>query len=308
LDFDKDFSSDIEFIPISMQREISLAKDYKSLKKLKAQIQRIKPDVIHLHSSKAGVLGRIASKAHSVARVYYTPNGYAFLREDVSSLKKQFYRTIEWSISKMFGGITIACGDTEFDYAKEIGIAVLVRNGIDLDVLKDIQQKNSQKLNSIVTLGRISAQKNPGLFNDIAKVFPQLRFIWIGDGELKHLLTAENIIVTGWLNREEALSLLASHDVYIQTSLWEGLPFTIIEAMALQKPIIATNVIGNKDAVEHHENGFLCDTIEDFEKAIQELLGNPSLLHQLAKESKAIAHKKFDRDKNFQKLLKIYLS
>jgi glycosyltransferase involved in cell wall biosynthesis len=241
------------------------------------------------------------------ARVYYTPNGYSFLREDISANKQKLFKFIELSISKLFGGTTIACGDTEHEFAKTLGKSIMVRNGIDLEELKLIKTKSSNTLNSIVTLGRISPQKNPELFNQLAKKFPDINFIWIGDGELKHLLTANNIKITGWLDRKQALLLLADHDVYIQTSLWEGLPFTIIEAMALQKPIIATNVIGNKDAVEHQKNGFLCDALIDFENAIQELLGNPSLLHQFAQESKAIAHQKFDRDKNFKKLVKIYL-
>lgn len=307
LDFIRDFSADTTLIPISMQREVSPQEDFYSLQKIKKTIKQIEPNVIHLHSSKAGVLGRIAAKSYPKARVYYTPNGYSFLREDVSQKKQNFFRKIEKFIAKVYGGITIACGDTEYEYAKQLGKAVMVRNGINLSELEPINVKPSSELKSIVTLGRISPQKNPKLFNAIAEAFPELKFIWIGDGELKHLLKAPNIEITGWLSRHAAITKLAQQDVYIQTSLWEGLPFTIIEAMALQKPIIATNVVGNKDAVSKNENGFLCENIEGFKKAINQLTLNPELLTKFGKDSKKLAEEKFDRDKNFKDLVQIYL-
>jgi len=307
LNFKNDFSSDVKLIPVSMQREVSAIKDYKSLQQLRKVIKALQPDVIHLHSSKAGVLGRIAGKSYPKAKIYYTPNGYSFLREDISPLKQKFFKIIEKYIAKLYGGETIACGDTEHEYAKILGKSKMVRNGIDLSELEHIEVKPSSKLNSIVTLGRISAQKNPKLFNAIALKFPNINFIWIGDGELRKELTASNITITGWLERQNALKQLAKHDVYMQTSLWEGLPFTIIEAMALQKPILATNVVGNKDAVSHQNNGFLCNNIKEFKKAIHQLKSKPELLKDFAKHSQRLAYEKFDRNKNFEKLEKIYL-
>ncbi len=308
LDFKNDFSSDVKLIPVSMQREVSALKDYKSLRKLRKIIKKLKPDVIHLHSSKAGVLGRIAGKSYPKAKIYYTPNGYSFLREDISPSKQKFFKIIEKYIARFYGGETIACGDTEYEYAKVLGKSKMVRNGIDLSELEHIKVSPSSTVKSIVTLGRISAQKNPKLFNAIAEKFPDIYFTWIGDGELRETLTASNITITGWLDRQKALGQLAKHDVYIQTSLWEGLPFTIIEAMALQKPVLATNVIGNKDAVSHKKNGFLCDNLEEFEEAIEQLISKPSLLKTFAEQSQKLAYEKFDRNKNFGKLLEIYNS
>ncbi len=304
--FKKDFSSDTKLVALPMQREVSFYKDYKSLQDLKKAIKQIKPDVIHLHSSKAGVLGRIAAKSWPKARVYYTPNGYAFLREDISPLKQKLFKLIEQWMPKIYGSTTIACGDTEHEYAKAFGKSLMLRNGINIAELDNIKVSSKSELKSIVTLGRISAQKNPKLFNAIAEKFPELKFIWIGEGELRHLLTASNIEITGWLDRESALKQLATHDVYMQTSLWEGLPFTIIEAMALQKPVLATNVIGNKDAVSHQNNGFLCDNLEDFEKAIHQLQSEPERLKTFGEQSQKLAYEKFDRDKNFRGLIEIY--
>lgn len=83
-----------------------------------------------------------------------------------------------------------------------------VDNGININQLRElIDTKNTSKINhyDVFTLGRISVQKNSRLFNEIALKLPKLKFLWIGDGELRSELTAPNITVTGWLTRHEAL-------------------------------------------------------------------------------------------------------
>src|SRR5690606_9712262 len=158
----------------------------------------IKPDIIHLHSSKAGVLGRIASILFPKVKVFYTPHGYAFTREDISKFKKKLYWNIEKYVTKIFGGTTIACGDTEYEYALNIGPAVLVRNSVKPITIKNEDKDELEDREVLIgTIGRISAQKNPKLFNEIARHFPDIKFIWIGDGELKNSLTSRNITVTG---------------------------------------------------------------------------------------------------------------
>ncbi|PKQ45747.1 glycosyltransferase [Confluentibacter flavum] len=307
--FEIDFPKSIRLIEVNMNREISPIKDLISTILLAKEIRKIKPDVIHLHSSKSGVIGKIAAKACPTAKIYYTPNGYSFLREDISNFKKNMFLIIEKTITKVFGGITIACGDTEYEYAKKINKAILVRNGVkinDVYKLKHDEKNSNKKIFTVGTMGRISSQKNPFLFNEIALLMPFINFVWIGDGELKDTLSAKNITVTGWMKRENALRGVNDFDVYLQTSLWEGLPFTIIEAMVLEKTIIANNVIGNKDAVEHGYNGFLCNSVEDFIKGIKAVYNNESLKKQLEVNSGIRANMLFDRDKNFKILEQIY--
>lgn len=306
--FKKDFSSSTTLIEIEMTREISPLKDIKALLKIAKKIKEIKPDVIHLHSSKAGAIGRIAAKIYSKANVYYTPNGYSFVREDITAIKKTLFRTIEKYLNIWFGGITIACGDTEYQHAQKIGKALLVRNGVNIKDVYSFKKTLSNNVFTIGTLGRLSSQKNPKMFNEIAKKFPEINFIWIGDGELKHEITSTNIEIKGWMPREKALELVNSFDIYIQTSLWEGLPFTIIEAMVLEKPIIAKNVIGNKDAVKDGYNGFLCDSLDEFINSINVLKQNNELTNKMAANSGIRANDLFDRDKNFKTLYHIYIS
>lgn len=300
--FSQDFSKKVTLIEVEMEREISPVKDVISTIKLCKIIKKIKPDIVHLHSSKAGVIGRIASKAYLNAKVYYTPNGYSFVRQDISLFKKKLFKTTEYLTNKLFGGITIACGDTEFELAKRIGKAILIRNGIDVKSLSHLIKKPNNNIFTIGCIGRLSPQKNPYLFNCIAERLPNIKFIWIGGGELKHQMPSKNIELLGWMDREDALKKVAEFDAYIQTSLWEGLPFTIIEAMSLKKPIIATNVIGNKDAVVHNYNGFLCNSLEDFIISINTLMEDFSLKTNMEQNSLNRANTIFDRNKNFQTL------
>lgn len=305
-----DFPANINMICLGMEKDLKPIKDIKASFKIAKTLKQIQPDIIHLHSSKAGVIGRIAAFLNFKRKnIYYTPHGYSFLKLDISPLKRKIFYTIEKLSQLVLGGTTIACGDTEYTIAQKIGKSALVRNGIDIKNLLNHftppQPKDSNRL-KIGTIGRIMPQKNPKLFNQIAELFPQYDFIWIGDGDQKHLLEAKNIKITGWLNNSNDLfTHLNDINLYIQTSLWEGLPIAILEAMAFHKPIIATNVIGNKDVVIPNYNGFLFDEADDL-KEILPLFENQNLITELGNNAYNDCNSKYNWDKNFRVLLDIY--
>jgi glycosyltransferase involved in cell wall biosynthesis len=303
----KDFSKKTTFKQISMVREIDLTKDCISLFKLIKEVRKIKPDIIHVHSSKAGVLGRIASVFYSQAKLYYTPHGYSFIREDISENKRTIFKVIEKTITRIFGGTIIACGDQEFKEANKIGAAILIRNGVYIDEVLNFKKPKVNSILTIGTSGSIYKPKNPELFNQIANKLPEYEFLWIGDGELKHILTAKNIKITGWKTREETLQNVNNLDIFLSTSLWEGLPFSIIEALTLSKPIVSSNILGNKTTIHQNKNGFLCDTIEEFVQAIN-FLENEKSRTQFGHESFKISNELFNLDKNFVDLVELYKS
>ena len=303
-----EFSNKVNLISIDMVREISLFQDLKSIFKLTRQLRKINPDIIHLHSSKAGVLGRIACFfLLRKKKIFYTPHGYAFLRTDISKTSKKLYYSIEQSFQRLFRGTIIACGDTEFEIAKNIGPSKLVRNGVDIQdiLLQFLPHQNSKLIIGIV--GRITAARNPELFNEIALRFPDFDFLWIGDGELNHLITAPNITITGWiLDKNTVFKALNNIDIYLQTSLWEGLPIAVLEAMVLQKPILATNIIGNKDVVLQNKTGFLFDQIEELDSYF-EILKDSKTRSLFGENALKRCQELFDKNQNFKQLLDIYL-
>jgi glycosyltransferase involved in cell wall biosynthesis len=303
----KDLSNSVELIEINMVREFSPIQDLKSTFKLWKELKKINPDIIHLHSSKAGVLGRIAHLfLFKKKKIFYTPHGYSFLRTDTSAFNKKLYRLIESSFQRVLGGTTVACGDTEYAIAKTIGKSHLVRNGIDLKEVRKYSSKHKNDILTVGIVGRITYARNPALFNEIALKNPSVNFVWIGDGELRPLVTAANIRTTGWfLNREDALTALTAIDIYIQTSLWEGLPIAVLEAMAMQKPVLATNIIGNKDVVIHNETGFLFDDITELDTYI-EILKDEEVRKRFGKKGLERCQHLFDSTKNFTQLMALY--
>jgi hypothetical protein len=303
----EEFSKGVSLVELNMVREFSPLQDLKSLLQLIKELRRIQPDVVHLHSSKAGVLGRVACfLLFKKSKLFYTPHGYAFLRTDTSSFTKKLYRIIESSFQRIFGGATIACGDTEYGIAKTIGKSHLVRNGIDIKKVQKYSSINDNNVLTIGIVGRITSARNPALFNEIALRHSNLNFVWIGDGELRPLLTAPNIKITGWfLDREDALIALNTIDIYIQTSLWEGLPIAVLEAMAMQKPVLATNIIGNKDVVLHNETGFLFNEISELDHHI-EILKDEEVRDRFGKKGLERCQDLFDSAKNFKLLIALY--
>lgn len=258
----------------SAQREISPGQDFAALRELLHDLKKIPDiDILQLHSSKAGVLGRVAARLLGLQkRTFYLPHGVSFARQDVSTKKRQFYILIE-KIANAFAGTVIACSSSERALLTANGTknVVVINNGIAVPD-KEPVYKQSGKPMVFGTVGRITFQKNPQLFNQIAQHFQgddRVKFLWIGDGELRHEIQEnDQVQVTGWVTPDEVQNYLKQVDVYISTSLWEGLPLSVLEAMALGKPLLLSDCVGNVDTVEQGVNGFL---YHDSQQAIEKI-------------------------------------
>lgn len=261
--------------------------DLKVIKELRQIAKDVKPDLIHLHSSIAGGIGRLAFNAKKCPLVY-TPHGYAHILMGKQGLKLKAY---EW-IEKILGWrncITLTCCESEDDVAKTLTKrTAYVETGINIKDLSEsldgIKPVKNQKF-TVYTLGRTCSQKQPELFNAIAELVPDADFKWIGGGELDHLLTAKNLELTGWKPRKEALAMGKGADVFILCSLGEAIAMSLIENMFMGKLIMASNVMGNKSVIRDGVNGYLCTTAEDYAKHIKDAMNKfPSSLCQQAQE------------------------
>ena len=253
----------------SFEDERRLFGDNGAGQELKDLVNEIKPDLIHLNGYEAGRIGRKALDGMGIP-LFYTPHGYLFLAEDHNMLTRSIYRRDEQTAAKA-NCMTIACSKGEF--AETLGFtdnATYVNNAIDINgidaMIKDVKVEEHPL--TVFTTGLINAQKNPALFNEIAMAMPEVKFVWIGDGEMKYKLTAPNVEVTGWLERKDAVRRANNCDVFILTSLWEGLPLSLLEAMYLKKLCIVSNVVGSRDVIVNGENGYICDTAAAFVNAI----------------------------------------
>lgn len=286
----KDYFSDrVKFIEVkNFTRRICLSKDIKAFFEVKKIIKDIRPDVIHLHSSKAGFLGRFATNDKKI-KVLYNPHGFSFLMQNTSKIKRILYWLIE-KISTINKCTIIGCSKGEYNEALKLSKnSICINNAINIEKLSEETKnlKNKQidfKKLKICTSGRIEYQKNPEFFNIIAKSFPNIQFTWIGEGTLRNKLDSPNITITGWKNKSDVLKILNENDIFILTSLWEGLPISLLEAMYLKKLCIVTDCIGNRDVIVNGKNGYIINQ-DNFSKIINSIsCENYDLLSQKAKE------------------------
>ncbi len=287
------FPSDVQFINWKYAgREINPIKDLAALFYLIKILKKHKNTFIHLHSSKAGFLGRAACRLLGIKTVIYTPHCPAFIRTDISQKKINMYRRLE-KIGNSFGGKIVGCGETEAKLYREMGIeAQWVSNGVE-------PRSHSKGLNPklITFVGIANEQKNPDMFNRIASAFDKedVDFLWVGDGDpdYKAKLTSKNIKVTGWVDKEDVEKYLKETFIYLSTSGWEGLPFGVLEAMNASCALLLSDVPGNCDLVKKGENGYLFSGEEEGITLLGKMLTDRNKTLSMGKSSRMLIEKEF---------------
>lgn len=260
-------------------------KTYNIIKELREIEKKVNPDIIHLHSSIAGGFGRIAYR-NLKKPIVYTPHGYAFILLG-NGIKSKLYYYAEKVLGKIKNTLTLTCCESEDEISKKLCRNThYIETGLNIDnldeQLKDLTTKEQHGF-TVFTLGRVCTQKQPQLFNEIAKMLPQVNFLWVGGGELEHCLTAENIKVTGWKTREEALALAKGADVFILCSKGEAIAMSLIENMYLKKLCLVSNTVGNKSVIFNGVNGYVCNTSAEYAACIRGAINSfPTMLTENA--------------------------
>lgn len=264
----------IEVKNFNTKSPMNIANAVKIIKELRDIERKIQPDVIHLHSSMAGGFGRLAFKGKNNT-VVYTPHGYAHVLMG-GGMKCKMYGVIEAILGKTSNALTLTCCESEDMVAKRLTKrTAYIETGVNLVDLSTFLNKIEPTKNerfTVFTLGRICTQKQPQLFNRIAELVPEARFLWIGNGELENELTAPNLEVTGWMPRREALAMAKGADAFILCSLGEAIAMSLIENMYIKKLILVSNVMGNKSVIHDGVNGYVCETADDYARRIKEAM------------------------------------
>lgn len=272
-DLQSHFDKRVKLVEVkNFTRPVNPIKDFLSYREIKKIIKEEKPDLVHLHSSKAGALGRLFFCKKDY-KMMYTPHGYSFLMQDARLIMRKAYRLIE-KICGRKKCLTVACGRGEWQESLSVcKDSTFISNGVDTKLIDTILKDDVKKDEKfrVFTVGRVEFQKNPELFNEIAELLPNIEFVWIGQGELEKKLTSPNIKVTGWMTREEVFLCANRCDVFILPSRWEGLPLALLEAMYMKKACIVSDVVGNRDIVNNGVTGYICETAEEFAERIKQL-------------------------------------
>lgn len=250
-----------------------IVNDFRVIKELRAIEAEIKPDIIHLHSSIAGGLGRLAYKGKTNT-VIYTPHGYAHILMG-PGIKSKVFLILEKVLGRT-NHITLTCCESEDREAKRLcKRTAYIETGINLrelsTALDGIEPVKNERF-TVFSLGRICKQKRPELFNRIAELVPEARFLWIGDGELRDRLTAPNMEITGWKPRHEALAIAKGADAFILCSYGEAIAMSVLENMYIKKLCLVSNTMGNKSVIQNGVNGYVCDTPEEYATRVREAM------------------------------------
>lgn len=238
----------------SLVHPVSPLNDFLAYLELTSFFLREKPSVVHTHSSKAGILGRFAAWTAGVPVILHTYHGFGF-HDRQNPLVRRSYAAVE-RLAARLSTRSIFVSQSNIDYARKHGLlregdeAVLIRSGVKLSELPAKVDKAKLKMSAgigmhkplVVSIGNLKPQKNAGDFVALAAkvsaAVPEARFYFIGDGPQRKALEARvfalglegRVLFAGW--RRDAKDWLAAADAFVMTSLWEGLPRALVEAMA----------------------------------------------------------------------------
>ncbi|MGV6828238.1 MAG: glycosyltransferase [Flavobacteriales bacterium] len=323
--YDKNLKPIKEF-KLPIQREISVLKDLSSILKTIKILKKEQPNIIHAHSAKGGIIARAASLFFNV-NVLHTPQAYSFL--STKGIKSKLFLIIE-KIFKSCNSILLASSTSELNRGiKEVGYkkekALLFNNSIN-----KITVNPSDKIQAILpkkficSVGRPSYQKNIEMMVEVVKkvknTIPNIHLVLMGVGEyspnkeqveklIKKNQLENNFTLIPWIAREEIFKIIAKSDLYISTARYEGLPYSLIESLAIGKASVVTNCDGNRDLVKNNKNGFVVE-LEDIEamaKEIIKLLKDTKLRKEFETKSLNYFNTNFNMENNINKLEGIYL-
>jgi glycosyltransferase involved in cell wall biosynthesis len=294
---------------VAMSRRPLAGANGAALVRLAALIRRRRYAVVHAHSSIAGALARPAALLSGRRpRLVYTPHGFAFLTPGAA--RRAAFLAVERALGRVTDRL-IALTPTEAATAAESGIVpprriVTIPNGVVSAQIPrreralEVRRREGWEGAPVVgTLARMTPQKRPDVWlrtaARIAQARPDVRFAWIWGGEQEQAVRAQarelgledRVRFLGY--RPDARELIAAFDVFLLTSAFEGLPYSLIEAMAAGVPVVATDVVGTRDVVRPGETGLLAPAGDAPALAthVLHLLAAPAQAHRLAAAGRA---------------------
>ena len=301
----------------NLRRNIRPIADVLCFFELRSRLKEYEPDVIHLHSSKAGIIGRLVAKNLAIPSVF-TAHGWAFT-EGISSWKRKFYLAIERFMVRVEGKvITVSDYDRALALKSGVGKAdklIVIHNGMPDVTVERIRSEANRPIRFIM-VARFDEQKDQAL---LIHAFTHVqRQDWIlelvGDGPLidevrsqvVKLGVADKVVFSGACN--DVPERLAASDVFCLISNWEGLPLTILEAMRSGLPVIASKVGGVQEAVIDGRTGYVISRgdLAGLTAAIDTLMASDEQRTQFGNNGRENYVMNFTFEKMLEKTLEVY--
>lgn len=257
----------------------SIWSDLQAMAKIRNILQLEKPHLVHTHTPKAGILGRWAAWSARIPIILHTYHGFGF-SESHGRLGREFYKWAERLTAKVTTQF-VAVSDQNRIKGEKYRIfqrqaCRLIRSGVDFTLFSSSARVKLQKKMELglaptdMIVGNVASftpSKGLHFFLQAARKikdqFPAVRFVIAGDGELRpqieqmisQLRLEGSVQLLGW--RSDIPELLNAFDIFLLTSLWEGLPRVLVEAALTGLPIVASNVDGVPEVTQEGRNGFL---------------------------------------------------
>jgi|SRR5581483_2161542 len=312
------------FILSSLKRDIGFVSEIKNFFDLLHIIRKEKPDVLHLNSTKMTVLGAMAGRIAGTKKIIQTVHGFAF-NEDRNMASKAVIRFFSW-ITILLSHRTIVIAEREKAQARRMPFVknkiILIHNGIEKINFKEkeIARKELSKEAAIDTLwlGTIAElHKNKGLeyaIEALSKITVPFVFHVISEGEerenlqklISELKLRNKVFLAGFLYN--ANQYLSAFDIFLLTSIKEGLPYTILEAGLAGLPVIASNVGGIPDIIQNNQDGILVTPARTGEiaRAVEYMIQNPEKREEFGKNLREKVEHQFSLENMLVQTLKLY--
>lgn len=329
--------------PVPIDRRIAPLSNLMSVVQLFQLMRREQYDLVHVHTSIAAVVGRIAAKLAGIPRIVYTAHGYPF-HEQLSPAKYWLYFSIEKGCASLTD-LLLTQSYEDWVNSSRLGLCPAdkvrhLNNGIDSQRFSqqrldpERQQQLRQSLGIlpnddpiIGTIGRLTREKGFAYlieaFAQLVSQFPRVRLLIVGS-ELKtdpepfeaelldravELGIRDRIIFTGF--RDDVPDLLGLVDIFtLPTYFGEGLPRSILEAMAMGLPVVTTDIRGCREAVIPNQNGFIVPPrdSEQLAQALATLVADSAMRQRFGQASRDRIEAEYDEDFVFQRLVDAYRS
>ncbi len=299
----------------SLTRSIVPWMDFRAVQGLRRAISSFGPDIVHTHSSKAGILGRLAAQMEKVPTVVHSIHGWGFTPLQTPIKRRLFIAAERWVAPWTDHYISVS--QANIDQGRALGFlgenVSLIRSGIDLSPFRKLPKAAPVKrrlaipdgVPVVTQIGNLKPQKAPLDFVRMAAIVasthPKAHFVMAGDGPLRPMVEslatdlgiAERLHLPGWWH--DVPALLASTDVAVLTSRHEGLPRSVVEALAAGIPVVATAVDGTPEVLHDGINGFLASPadVERLAAGVCTLLGDEDRRREMG-EAAALGLEAFD--------------
>ncbi|UCF33380.1 MAG: glycosyltransferase family 4 protein [Phycisphaerales bacterium] len=317
----------------AMRRAVKPLYDLAARHQLRRLFTDLKPEVVHTHSSKAGILGRSAAASANVPVVVHTIHGMSFNRTQPAFIQ-WLYRSLErWAARQTTAFVTVA--DAMIDQSVSAGLAprdrfVTVRSGIETDdFVPDASERTSLRAEwgaeegdvVVGTIARLFINKG---YEEIIEAMPRavqhcdkLKFVWIGDGanreqylnRLEAMGLRNRVHLVGLIHPREVGRHINGFDIVLHASRWEGLPRALVQGLLMGVPAVAFDNDGSPEVVRDGQTGILVpfgDTAK-LSQAIVSLATDPDLRRKLGEHGQARCREMFDWHTMVDQLDKLYL-